>query len=455
MRKTFLLKLIMMFLFLFCLCYKVFAYNTDEIELSNKISPGFFILNNKLDVHIDSGITGKNPSINYQKILTTKAALTQYTNAVNAADSEHTNCRNTAKADHDYTAAKNAMDAKKEALEAAGEDYTTNAEYIELYNQYITIGEAYNAAIDICENTYTVAIKNIRNSVPAFDNSNWISVEKSETDNIGRGKYVITFENTGEYFWLWFRAKDNDDSYIYTYGSIKVPATETPKSVTFENDRYTCEEDVEITTYVNVTGKDDEENNLTIKSYQSSDEDIAIIESNTGAQVSCTDCQAVKISCISSGTVTLTATASDNTTKGTATVIVDSELDEDGPGTGEDEEEPEDTDANSYTITFNGNGGNTCSPNTKTIKAGNTIGNMCAPSRKGYTFDGWYTASSGGKRLNKDTVIDSDITLFAHWTKKVSNAKTGITTPVIGLMLITISSCVAYIFIKKKKINLD
>lgn len=40
------------------------------------------------------------------------------------------------------------------------------------------------------------------------------------------------------------------------------------------------------------------------------------------------------------------------------------------------------------------------------------------PTRSGYTFDGWYTAASGGTLFTADTVCSSyyDFTLYAHWT---------------------------------------
>lgn len=44
---------------------------------------------------------------------------------------------------------------------------------------------------------------------------------------------------------------------------------------------------------------------------------------------------------------------------------------------------------------------------------------LLTPSRSGYTFDGWYTAASGGTLFTADTVCPyyKDFTLYAHWTK--------------------------------------
>jgi len=119
--------------------------------------------------------------------------------------------------------------------------------------------------------------------------------------------------------------------------------------------------------------------------------------------------------------------------------------------------------ANTYTITFNANGGS-CNTTTKTFSYGSNLSlpsaskassgiwngtqywdtevwhgygghdlgywdRLCTPQyRTDYTFDGWYTAASGGTKItntNKYTWT-SNITLYAHW--KSSNAHTGTAT---------------------------
>lgn len=103
-----------------------------------------------------------------------------------------------------------------------------------------------------------------------------------------------------------------------------------------------------------------------------------------------------------------------------------------------------------YTVTFNANGGtvntsyysldctfaswNTNSSGTgTTVNAGSsytpnanvtlyakytnpTLGNYPIPSKTGYTFNGWYTAASGGSRVDATTVISSNTTLYAQWS---------------------------------------
>lgn len=38
-----------------------------------------------------------------------------------------------------------------------------------------------------------------------------------------------------------------------------------------------------------------------------------------------------------------------------------------------------------------------------------------SPSRTGYTFDGWYTASSGGNKVSDPYKVTKNTTLYAHW----------------------------------------
>lgn len=47
-----------------------------------------------------------------------------------------------------------------------------------------------------------------------------------------------------------------------------------------------------------------------------------------------------------------------------------------------------------------------------------TLGSVATPTRTGYSFDGWYTAASGGIKYSSTTIIDSNITLYAAWGKR-------------------------------------
>ena len=74
--------------------------------------------------------------------------------------------------------------------------------------------------------------------------------------------------------------------------------------------------------------------------------------------------------------------------------------------------------AGTYTVTFEASGGTTPSPNTKSVTYGLTYGTLATCSRTGYTFDGWYTAASGGSKIESTTTvgITANQTLYAHWT---------------------------------------
>ena len=76
--------------------------------------------------------------------------------------------------------------------------------------------------------------------------------------------------------------------------------------------------------------------------------------------------------------------------------------------------------ANAYTVTFNGNGGGSPSPASKSVTYDSTYGDLATCSRTGHDFAGWYTAASGGTKVEATTkvTITADQTLYAHWTAK-------------------------------------
>lgn len=69
-----------------------------------------------------------------------------------------------------------------------------------------------------------------------------------------------------------------------------------------------------------------------------------------------------------------------------------------------------------YTITFNSNGGN-YTPNPTTQKYGTFIYEPSAPTKAGFTFDGWYTTSNFavGTKFTFNTMPPLNITLYAKW----------------------------------------
>ena len=69
-----------------------------------------------------------------------------------------------------------------------------------------------------------------------------------------------------------------------------------------------------------------------------------------------------------------------------------------------------------YTVTFNPNGG-TISETSRSVALGTAVGTLPIPTRSGrYSFDGWYTAASGGTQIFASTTISANVTYYAHWT---------------------------------------
>lgn len=70
-----------------------------------------------------------------------------------------------------------------------------------------------------------------------------------------------------------------------------------------------------------------------------------------------------------------------------------------------------------YTVTFNANGGS-CSTSSKKVANGAPYGSLPTPTKTYYTFNSWYTASTGGTKILSSTVasLSGNQTLYAHWT---------------------------------------
>lgn len=67
-------------------------------------------------------------------------------------------------------------------------------------------------------------------------------------------------------------------------------------------------------------------------------------------------------------------------------------------------------------IAFAPNGGRVSS-GSKTVICGKTYGALPTPTRRGYTFAGWYTAKRGGSRIGSSSVVRTtrNQTLYARW----------------------------------------
>ena len=71
---------------------------------------------------------------------------------------------------------------------------------------------------------------------------------------------------------------------------------------------------------------------------------------------------------------------------------------------------------NRYKVTFDANGGSV-STGSKEVSYDGTYGTLPTPNRTDYTFEGWYTAKSGGTKISSSTkvTITAAQTLYAHW----------------------------------------
>ena len=74
--------------------------------------------------------------------------------------------------------------------------------------------------------------------------------------------------------------------------------------------------------------------------------------------------------------------------------------------------------SNAYTVFLDPNGGSVSSTSI-TVKNGAKYGSIPTPTRNGFTFNGWFTAKSGGKKITADSVanITSSQTLYAQWAE--------------------------------------
>ena len=78
---------------------------------------------------------------------------------------------------------------------------------------------------------------------------------------------------------------------------------------------------------------------------------------------------------------------------------------------------------NQYTVTFDANGGSV-STASKSVTYGSTYGTLPTPTRSLYSFNGWYTATSGGTKVTSSSTVSITAaqTLYAQWTKNSSTS---------------------------------
>lgn len=76
-------------------------------------------------------------------------------------------------------------------------------------------------------------------------------------------------------------------------------------------------------------------------------------------------------------------------------------------------------DGHFFDIAFDLQGGQSATL-TKNVKNGTPYGELPVPEKEGSDFVGWYTATTAGRRVTEDTIVDitSPITLYARWDVK-------------------------------------
>lgn len=85
-----------------------------------------------------------------------------------------------------------------------------------------------------------------------------------------------------------------------------------------------------------------------------------------------------------------------------------------------------DNPAKTFTITLNANGGALSGGSTVTTGEDGKLSAMPAdPKREGYTFNGWFTAASGGVKVDLKLTFTQDSTIYAQWTKDTTPPSDG------------------------------
>ncbi len=71
-----------------------------------------------------------------------------------------------------------------------------------------------------------------------------------------------------------------------------------------------------------------------------------------------------------------------------------------------------------YTVSFDSNGGSSCEA--VPVVYDEAYGTLPTPERQYYSFDGWYTAKTGGTKVDENSIVsmNKNHTLYAHWTRK-------------------------------------
>ncbi len=71
-----------------------------------------------------------------------------------------------------------------------------------------------------------------------------------------------------------------------------------------------------------------------------------------------------------------------------------------------------------FTVTFDAQGGSLGTTRPTVVTNGCAVGELPVPTRDGFSFDGWFTAASGGTEVSSATVVTDTVTFYAHWTEQ-------------------------------------
>lgn len=79
---------------------------------------------------------------------------------------------------------------------------------------------------------------------------------------------------------------------------------------------------------------------------------------------------------------------------------------------------------NTFTVTFDPSSGSV-TPTTATTNTAGKLESFPTPTRDGFTFVGWYTAATGGVKIENSYIFTDHATIYAQWTKNGSSGGSG------------------------------
>ena len=79
---------------------------------------------------------------------------------------------------------------------------------------------------------------------------------------------------------------------------------------------------------------------------------------------------------------------------------------------------------NTYTVVFNANGGSV-TPDTGTTGEGWKLASLPTPTRSGYIFEGWFTETVGGTKVEASKVYSANANIYARWVESFEDSRDG------------------------------